>query len=80
MTTRLRSVKSVTYDDGGTQKTVAPTVYDKVGGRIPEINANGAQVNTSYDAMERVISRTNPFPAEGLLAGLPAMPATRLGE
>jgi YD repeat-containing protein len=58
--------KSVTYDDGGTQKTVgATTVYDGWGRVIQEINANGEQVNTSYDAMDRVISRTNPFPAGG---------------
>ena len=60
------SSQSVTYSDGGTQKTVSgSTVYDALGRVIQQVDASGAHVNTSYDAMGRVMSRTNPFPAGG---------------
>ena len=58
--------QSVSYTDGVTQTTVsASTVYDNLGRVIQQVDANGAQVNTSYDAMSRVVSRTNPFPSGG---------------
>ena len=58
--------ESVSYDDGGTQRTVSSsTVYDDLGRVIQQVDANGGQVNTSYDAMGRVISVTNPFTAGG---------------
>jgi RHS repeat-associated protein len=58
--------QSVSYDDGGTQRTVSSsTVYDGLGRVIQQVDANGGQVNTSYDAMGRVISVTNPFLAGG---------------
>ncbi|MEK6299507.1 MAG: RHS repeat-associated core domain-containing protein [Acidobacteriota bacterium] len=54
------------YDDGGTQKTVTETTdYDGWGRVIHQIDANGAQVNTSYDNIGRVASTTNPFTAGG---------------
>ena len=60
------SSQSVTYDDGGTQRTVGgSTVYDGLGRVIQQVDANGGQVNTSYDAMGRVSSVTNPFTAGG---------------
>jgi YD repeat-containing protein len=56
----------VTYDDGGTQKQVTrSTIYDGWGQAIQEFNEHGGQVNTTYDAMGRVMSRTNPFTAGG---------------
>jgi len=39
--------------------------YDGFGGVIQAVNANNGQVKTSYDAMGRVASRTNPFTAGG---------------
>jgi RHS repeat-associated protein len=58
--------RSLSYDDGGTQKLVTTSiVYDGLGRVIQQVDANGGQVNTSYDAMGRVASRTNPFPAGG---------------
>ena len=60
------SSQSVSYDDGGTQRTVGgSTVYDGLGRVIQQVDANGGQVNTSYDVMGRVISVTNPFTAGG---------------
>ncbi|HLG14570.1 MAG TPA: hypothetical protein VJH03_08725 [Blastocatellia bacterium] len=59
--------QSVTYMDGVTQKTVSTsTVFDNMGRVIQQVNANGGQVNTSYDAMGRVVSRTSPFAAGGM--------------
>jgi RHS repeat-associated protein len=39
--------------------------YDGFGRVIQAVDANNGQVNTSYDAMGRVASRTNPFTAGG---------------
>jgi hypothetical protein len=62
----LSSASTVTYDDGGVQKTVTSTVqYDGWGRVIQSVGANNAQVNTAYDVMGRIISRTNPFTAGG---------------
>jgi YD repeat-containing protein len=62
----LSASQNVTYDDGGTQKSVtASTEYDGWGRVIKSISASGAQVNTVYDAMGRVTSRSNPFPSGG---------------
>jgi RHS repeat-associated protein len=58
--------RTVAYDDGGTQKQVSrSTIYDGWGQAIQEFNEHGGQVNTTYDAMGRVVSRTNPFTAGG---------------
>ncbi|MEK6300191.1 MAG: RHS repeat-associated core domain-containing protein [Acidobacteriota bacterium] len=55
-----------TYDDLGTQKTLTSTTqYDGWGRVIYVVAPTGAQVNTSYDAMGRVMSRTNPFQTGG---------------
>lgn len=57
---------SIIYDDGGTTKTVtASTVQDGWGRVIQTVDANGAQVNTSYDNMGRMVSVTNPFTSGG---------------
>lgn len=57
---------SVTYDDGGTQRTVTQTtVYDGWDRVIQQVDSNGGQVNISYDNMGQVISVTNPFAAGG---------------
>jgi RHS repeat-associated protein len=62
----LTSSASVTYDDGGTNKTVTTsTVYDGWGRVIQSVNEHGGQVNTTYDGRGRVISQTNPFPEGG---------------
>jgi RHS repeat-associated protein len=62
----LSASQSVTYNDGGTQKTVtSSTEYDGWGRVIESISSSGAQVNTVYDAMGRVASRSNPFPSTG---------------
>src|SRR4029078_3604522 len=47
---------------------------------IQQVDAGGAQVNTSYDAMGRVISRTNPFPAGGSPGASTWYPYDRLGR
>jgi RHS repeat-associated protein len=57
---------SKTYNDGGTSITVSETTdYDGWGRVIDHVDANSAQVNTSYDNMGRVASVTNPFTAGG---------------
>jgi RHS repeat-associated protein len=62
----LSSTSIATYDDGGVMKTVTSTAqYDGWGRVIQAVAPNNAQVNTGYDAMGRVISRTNPFTAGG---------------
>jgi RHS repeat-associated protein len=54
------------YDDNGTERTVTEsTDYDGWGRVIHQVDANGGQVNTSYDNMGRVASKTNPFTAGG---------------
>jgi len=63
---QLSASRTVTYIDGGTQKQVTrSTVYDGWGQTIQEFNEHGGQINTSYDAMGRGVTRTNPFPAGG---------------
>jgi RHS repeat-associated protein len=58
--------KSVSYYDGLVNKTLTTTqVYDGWLRVLQALDAGGGQVNTSYDAMGRVVSRTNPFPAGG---------------
>ena len=60
---------SASYSDGGSSKTVSSsTVYDDLGRVIEQVDANGGQVNTAYDVMGRVVSRTNPFTAGGTAA------------
>ncbi|MFY9570792.1 MAG: hypothetical protein WAV20_05290, partial [Blastocatellia bacterium] len=62
----LSSSSSVSYDDGGVLKTLTSTAqYDGWGRAIQSVDRNNGQVNTSYDAMGRIISRTNPFTAGG---------------
>jgi YD repeat-containing protein len=54
---------SLTYNEGGVYKAISSSaVYDGWGQMIRSIDANGAQVNYSYDAMGRLLMRTNPFP------------------
>jgi RHS repeat-associated protein len=63
---QLSSSSSVTYDDGGTNKTVNQSEEKDGWGRvIRSFNAHGGQVNTVYDSMGRVASKTNPFAAGG---------------
>ncbi|MEW6212669.1 MAG: hypothetical protein AB1631_30370, partial [Acidobacteriota bacterium] len=62
----LVASQSVTYNDGGTQKSVTSSAeYDGWGRVIESVSASGAQVNTVYDSMGRVASRSNPFPSTG---------------
>ncbi|MEK6303861.1 MAG: RHS repeat-associated core domain-containing protein [Acidobacteriota bacterium] len=62
----LSSTSTQTYDDLGTQKTLTSTTqYDGWGRVIYTVAPTNAQVNTSYDAMGRVVSRTNPFQTGG---------------
>jgi RHS repeat-associated protein len=73
--------QSLSYDDGGTQKTVtSSTVCDDLGRVIQQVDASGAQVNTAYDVMGRVASRTNPFPAGGTPGGLTTYAYDALGR
>ena len=62
----LTTTHTVTYNDGGVQKTITTTkVHDGWGRVIQQVDSNNGQVNTTYDAMSRVSSHTNPFPAGG---------------
>ena len=62
----LTASSTTTYDDGGTQKTLTTTtLFDGWGQTIQNVAVNNAQVNTAYDAMGRMTSRTNPFTAGG---------------
>jgi RHS repeat-associated protein len=62
----LSSTSTVTYDDLGTSRTITDTThYDGWGRVLYTVAANNGQVNTSYDAMGRIASRTNPFTAGG---------------
>jgi RHS repeat-associated protein len=62
----LSASSSVNFTEGGINKTVTTSaVYDGWGRVIREYNEHGGQVNTTYDAMGRVYTKTNPFPAGG---------------
>ena len=62
----LTTTTTTNYTDAGTQKVINTTkTYDGWGRVIQEIDINNGQVNTIYDAMGRVASRTNPFTAGG---------------
>ena len=61
-----QSSSSVTYNDGGTNKTLTETaVYDAWGQMTSSVDANGAQTNFTYSNIGRMITRTNPFPQGG---------------
>jgi RHS repeat-associated protein len=58
--------KSVTYSDGGVNKTITETaVYDAWGQITQSVDANGAQTNYTYDNMGHRLTQTNPFPQGG---------------
>ncbi len=69
----LTVTTTMSYDDGGTEKTIKTrTKSDGWGRAIEQVTYTGTepgssdtQVNTTYDAMGRVESRTNPFGAGG---------------
>lgn len=62
----LSSRSDYTYLDDGIFKTnTATTQYNGWGQEIQTINPNNAQINTAYDRMGRVSSKTNPFPSGG---------------
>ncbi len=62
----LTITRSYTYDDNGTSKTLTSiTNLDGWGRVIQTIDPAQSQVNLSYDAMGRVVSRTNPFASGG---------------
>jgi YD repeat-containing protein len=54
---------TLSYDDGEVESSA---VYDGWGRVLEQVDeANNGQVNTTYDAMGRVATRTNPFTAGG---------------
>ncbi len=56
---------SGTYNDG-TNKTISESAaYDGWGQKTSSVDANGAQVNYTYDSMGRLATQTNPFPQGG---------------
>ncbi|MEK6303905.1 MAG: hypothetical protein AABO41_24640 [Acidobacteriota bacterium] len=58
--------KSITYSDGGVNKTLTQTaVYDGWGQMTQSVDAIGAQMNYSYDNMGHLLTQTNPFPQGG---------------
>ena len=62
----LTITTTTTYIDVGVQKTIITTkTLDGWGRVIQEVDANNGQVNTTYDAMGQVASRTNPFTPGG---------------
>ncbi len=68
----LSSSSSVSYTDGTDQwgepinRTLTTSqTYDGWGRVITSVDRNNAQVNTAYDNMGRVVSRTNQFTAGG---------------
>lgn len=62
----LSSSSSFSYVEGGVTKTISTSKqYDGWGRVTQSVDRNNGQVNTSYDSMGRVISRTNPFTAGG---------------
>ena len=61
-----RTSSSVTYNDGGTNKTITQTAtYDAWGQKTSSVDASGAQTNFTYNNMGRMITRTNPFAQGG---------------
>ncbi|HXF39109.1 MAG TPA: RHS repeat-associated core domain-containing protein [Blastocatellia bacterium] len=61
-----QATSSVSYNDGGTNKTRTQTnIYDAWGQTTSSVDANGAQTNFTYNNMGRMITRTNPFPQGG---------------
>jgi RHS repeat-associated protein len=62
----LTITRTVTYNDEGTPKAATTaTETDGWGRVIKQTNEFGGQVNTTYDAMGRVASVSNPFAAGG---------------
>ena len=62
----MTSTSTQTYEEGGVTKTITSTrQYDGWGRVIQSVGANNGQVNTAYDAMGGLVSRTNPFTAGG---------------
>src|SRR5262249_30414778 len=54
----------------GSSKTLSTSmVFDGLGRTIQQVDVNGGQINTSYDAMGRVVAKTNPFIAGGTPGG-----------
>src|SRR6185503_15056956 len=61
-----QSSSSVTYNDGGTNKTLTQTAtYNAWGQMTSSVDANGAQTNFTYSNIGRMITQTNPFPQGG---------------
>lgn len=62
----LTSTSTQTYHEDGVVKTITSTTqYDGWGKVIQTVAPNNAQVNAAYDAMGRLVSRTNPFTVGG---------------
>jgi YD repeat-containing protein len=62
----LNVSNSKIYNDNGTQKTITTiTDYDGWGRVIHQTNRHGGQVNTTYYAMGRMATVTNPFTIGG---------------
>ncbi|MBI3650389.1 MAG: RHS repeat protein, partial [Acidobacteria bacterium] len=60
----MTTTQSVTYTENGSTNTVSATnMYDGWGRVVSAVDANGGQVNITYDAMGRKWKQTNPFPA-----------------
>lgn len=61
-----KTSSTFSYTEGGIMKTISTSaVYDGWGQLISTVDANGAQVNYSYDNMGHRLTQTNPFPQGG---------------
>ena len=71
----------MTYNDGGTNKTLTQTAtYDAWGQMTSSVDASGAQTNFTYNNMGRMISGTNPFPQGGTPGSVTAYAYDLLGR
>jgi RHS repeat-associated protein len=62
----MSTQKSITFTTGGSNASVNTTeTVDGWGRSVQSVNSFGGQVNTTYDPMNRVTARTNPFPVGG---------------
>ncbi|HXG66461.1 MAG TPA: hypothetical protein VNO70_15285, partial [Blastocatellia bacterium] len=62
---QMQVSRTVNYTEGGSPRAVTSTETLNGWGQQTQMVAGGGQVNTSYDNMGRVASRTNPFPPGG---------------
>jgi RHS repeat-associated protein len=61
-----KTSSNINYTEGGVNKNLSTSaVYDGWGQMTSSVDANGAQINYTYDNMGHRLTQTNPFPQGG---------------